>query len=348
VSDKVRIQAPILRQLYRDIFSTIECSESDAKRMSDALLSADLRGLETHGAWRVPQYVELARAGLANVKPTMNAHITGPTTAVIDGDDGFGQIVAQRALETAMEMAAVHGTATVVANRANHVGTLYYFARQAVEQGFIAILTTNSPPNMAPWGGTTPVLGTNPFCLAVPGADGHPIILDMATSVAAKAKILVAQKEHRPIPEGWALDVNGLPTTDASMAAAGTVMPIGGAKGYGLALMVDVLSGVLSGAGFGHDAYYAKAPKKGGLGLFFSLYAIDRFMDPSEFEQRITHLSKMITDSPPAPGVDRVTLPGEHSRQIEEGSLRDGVTLNKGTALDLQRVADSCGHLLSW
>ena len=201
MSDTVRIQAQVLGNAYRNIFQAIGCSELDADRMADALLSADLRGLETHGAWRVPQYVQLVREGLAKVRPTINCRITGPTTAVIDGDDGFGQVVAQVAMETAMEMAQAYGTSAVAANRVNHVGTLYYFARQAVKQGFIAFLTTNSPPNMAPWGGTRPVLGTNPFSLAVPGSNGDPIILDMASSVAAKAKILVAQKAGRPIPE---------------------------------------------------------------------------------------------------------------------------------------------------
>lgn len=343
MNDAVRIPAPALEALYQAIFRAVGCPNPDADRMADALLSADLRGLETHGAWRVPQYVQLVRDGLAKPRPAIAVRSTGPTTAVIDGDDGFGQVVAQVALETALAMAATHGTAAVAAGQTNHVGTLYYFAQQAAANGFIAFLTTNSPPNMAPWGGSKPVLGTNPLCFATPGRDGNPVVLDMATAVAAKAKILVAKKTGRPVPEGWALDEEGRPTTDAARAAAGTVLPIGGAKGYGLAVVVDLLAGVLSGAGFGLDAYYAKGPKRGGLGLFFSLYAVGRFMDPTQFATRVDALAAMIHSSPPAPGAEPISLPGERSRRTAADSRADGVRLSAEVAADLRKVALSLG-----
>lgn len=348
MSSTVRVQAETLESSYQAIFQAIGCSAVDAGRMASALVAADLRGLETHGAWRVPQYVRLAEQGLINVRPAIRISRTAPSTAVVDGGDGFGQVVAQVALDTAMELARTQGAAAVTAGCTNHVGSLYYFARQAAEQGFIAFLVTNSPPNMAPWGGAQAVLGTNPLCIAAPVADGPPVILDMATSVVAKAKILVAEKTGRPIPEGWALDPNGRPTTDAGQAAAGTVLPVGGAKGYGLAVMVDILAGVLAGAGFGTGAYYARAPKEGGLGFFCSLYAVDRFMEPEAFAGRMAAFAGMLKASPLAPGAEPITLPGERSAATEERMRREGVTLSAEVFADLQQVARRLGITVDW
>jgi LDH2 family malate/lactate/ureidoglycolate dehydrogenase len=217
-------------------------------------------------------------------------------------------------MELAVRKALQAGMALVGVRNTNHCGMLAYFTLQAVHEGFVGFASCNGPANMAAWGGKEVLVGNNPICLAIPAGDEHPLVLDMATSVAAKGKIYAARSRGERIPEGWALDSHGRPATDPQAALdGGSLLPMGGYKGYGLALLIDVLAGLMTGSAFSRDvgSLHRELTRGMNLGLLMGAFNVESFMPPSTFRQLVDTYIQRVRTSPPAPGVGRVYLPGE-------------------------------------
>jgi LDH2 family malate/lactate/ureidoglycolate dehydrogenase len=294
------ISAAELRGRVETIFARLGLPEDDARVVADHLVEADLRGVHSHGVIRVPTYVQQLQAGRLNPRPNIRVVVDNGAQAVVDGDDGMGQLAAFRANEIAIERGKRHGLAGVALRRSGHAGAMAYYPIRAIGHGLIGFATTNAGINMPPTGGTKKLVGNNPFAMAVPTGLDWPMVLDMATSVVAGGKLDVARSKGESIPLGWARDAAGKPTTDPVAAREGSLEPLGGPKGYGMALMLDVLTGVLSGGRFGAGL---GAP---GSAQFFLTLDVEKYMGLSEFEARMRQMIDQLHECPRADGVDRI------------------------------------------
>src|SRR5229473_98470 len=264
----------------------------------------------------------------------------GGAVAVIDGHDGIGQVLAAEAAHEAITRAKAHGIAAVAVRNSNHFGTAAYFSRLAPAEGCIALLTTNASPAMAPWGAREKRIGNNPWSLAAPAGRHAPMVLDIANTVVARGKVYLARQRGEPIPPGWAIDAAGAPTTDAAAAIAGIILPMGEHKGYAISLMMDVLSGVLSGSGFATDVHGPyQAERRSGCGHLMIALDVARFMPVAEFGARMEQLIATIRRAPLAPGFDRVFYPGEIEAENDRANRQSGITLPDDTIADLTRLA---------
>ena len=253
-SDGRPVKAGTLRTLIARLFTAAGAPPEDAETVAEVLVEADLRGVESHGSTRVAGYISMIRRGLLNPRPKVQVLRETDSTAMLEGDQGFGIVVARRAMEMAIEKGLRSGIACVTARNVTHTGMVGFYPMMAAHRGLIGLSCNNGPTILPPFGGTTPTLTTNPFSAAVPTGQEQPIVLDMATSVVAAGKLRQAGKKGAPIPSDWALDRHGAPTTDPNEAIFhGFLQWAGGYKGFGLATIVEVLGGVLSGGLFGRD-----------------------------------------------------------------------------------------------
>ena len=317
----------------------------DAETVASGLVHANLRGVDSHGVARIPIYAERLRCGLVNSAPDIRVIKDSGAALVVDGDNGMGAVVTMHALELGLQRLERHGSVSIAIRNSNHYSAGSYYAARAMERNAAIWLYSNAPPTMAPWGGTKRYLGTNPYTFAVPAGKYDPIILDMATSVVARGKIILAAERGQRIPAGWAVTADGEPTTDAKAALAGSVLPFGGPKGYGIALMIEIVSGILSGAGFGPRIgdLYEDFSKPQNVGAFMQLSSIDAFMTIEEFNQRMEMLVGEIKACQPASGVDEILMPGELEARIARKRQREGIPLAQHTYEALQRLGESCG-----
>lgn len=328
----------------------------DAALAADVLLAADLRGIDSHGVARLRGYCEVLRSGLVNPTPELRVVRETLTTATVDGDNGLGLVVGPRANELAMEKALDAGSGWIAVRNSNHFGIAGYYVLKALERDLIGWAMTNSSALVAPLFGIGRMLGTNPLAIAFPGLDEPPIVIDFATSAVAFGKIEIARRMGQPIPEGWAVDMGGRPATDPqAVYDGGALLPLGstreqgGHKGYALAMMVDVLSAVLSGANWGPfaPAFVIEQEPAGrvgeGIGHFFGALRIDGFIDPDEFKRQVDHLVRTLRATPPAPGTGGPLIPGDPERAAEAARRRDGIPLIPAVAADLEALAAETG-----
>jgi LDH2 family malate/lactate/ureidoglycolate dehydrogenase len=262
---------------------------------------------------------------------------TGPLL-LLDGRDGIGQVLTERARTTAVERARAHGVGVVGVRNSNHFGTAMYFTRRAAADGCVAVLTTNASPAMAPWGGREKRIGTNPWSIAAPGPDGRVVAVDIANTAVARGKIYLAKNRGEPIPETWALSPEGAPTTDAAEGVLGVILPMAGHKGYAISFLMDVLSGALTGSAVGtgvHGPYEADKPS--GAGHLFLALDPDAFGDRAGYEERVRQLIDEVKDVPLAQGFDEVFYPGEVEDRAAEANLAAG-----GVVLAEQSLGDLC------
>jgi len=338
------VQARQLQDFYVRLLEAVGTPADDALVTAKVLVDADLRGRETHGAMRMPAYIRLARTGALDATAKPKVEWIKGAVALIDGGNGWGQTSAMLAVNVTKEQIGKHFVFAVGIRNTNHIGTCAYYARELAKAGLFCFITTNSPPNMPPWGGRDPVLGTNPIAFGAPARNGEAIVFDMATSVASKGKILLAAMKGEPIPEGWALDSQGRPTTSARDALGGTLLPVGGPKGYGLALFADIFSGVLTGACVGTQlkSMYDEHPEASGVGAF--LFALDAGVFGMQgVEDRMDQLIGMIREVRPMEDVDRIWLPGERSNRLAEQRLREGIPISESVLASLNEVAAELG-----
>ncbi|UOE55376.1 ureidoglycolate dehydrogenase [Bacillus sp. CMF12] len=298
-----------------------------AEKVAEILVHADLRNVNSHGVLRTEHYVNRLNAGGINPNPEITFNKTGPVTGVVDGDDGFGHVIADEAMNHAIQMAKENGVGMVTAINSSHCGALSYFVQNAAEQNLIGIAMTHTDKIVVPFGGKDAFLGTNPIAYGVPAKTQKPFILDMATSNVALGKILQYKEEGKEIPEGWGVDENGETVTDPSKVVS--LSPFGGPKGYGLSMIVDIFSGLLAGAAFGpHVAkMYGDLDKKRKLGHYFCAINPAFFTDAEAFLGNMDQMMAEIRQAPPAPCFKSVLVPGEIEQMNEERNLEKGITI---------------------
>ncbi len=318
----------------------------DAGNVAALMAEADARGGDAHGVFRLPQYVKQIQSGAVNPRPKIEILSDRPGTALVDGDNGLGHIVMKRATELAIEKARQCGVAWVGTRRSNHAGPAQLYPRMAAAQDMIGMYFCVGNANLLPpWGGTEALLSTNPIAIAVPGGRHSSIVLDMATTNTAFGKIRLKAQRGEPMPEGWMIDREGKPLTDAKRASEGFLLPIGGAKGYGLALMIGVMAGTLNGAAFGRDVVDYTVDSKTPSNTGQSIVAVDiaAFADVQAFKQDVDEVWEVMKSSPTLPGVDEVRLPGERSEQLYRERMANGVPLSDGQRKILEELAGSLG-----
>lgn len=298
-----------------------------AEKVAEILVHADLRNVNSHGVLRTEHYVNRLNAGGINPAAEISFNKTGPVTGVVDGDDGFGHVIADEAMNHAIRMAKENGVGMVTAINSSHCGALSYFVQNAAEENLIGIAMTHTDKIVVPFGGKDAFLGTNPIAYGVPAKTQKPFILDMATSNVALGKILQYKEEGKEIPKGWGVDENGETVTDPSKVVS--LSPFGGPKGYGLSMIVDIFSGLLAGAAFGpHVAkMYGDLDKKRKLGHYFCAINPAFFTDAEAFLENMDQMMEEIRQAPPAPGFKSVLVPGEIEQMNEERNLEKGITI---------------------
>lgn len=286
-------------------------SSKHAEILMFSLLDADQKGIYTHGFYRLKTYIEQINRGNINHRPYIKKIKDSKNIQIIDGDNGLGSVVSYTAISEAIKMSSERGIGVVGVRNSNHFGTAAYFAEVASKKDQIGIVMTNASPAIAPTGSNKPVLGNNPWSISVPTNLGYPITLDIANSVAARGKIRLKALNGEQIPLGWALNSKGEPTTDATEALEGIILPIGDYKGYGITLMIDILSGVLTGAAFGNQVPGVEEDGRRNNGHLFISLDVESFMDITEFKNRIDELTNIVKSAPKINERTKILLPGE-------------------------------------
>jgi L-2-hydroxycarboxylate dehydrogenase (NAD+) len=340
-----------------DIFKKIGCPEADAQTAATALLSADLRGIDSHGVARLIGYVRLRDAGRANPTPQLRIIHETPSTAVVDGDGGLGLVVAPFAMQIAIAKAEQCGTGWVSVQNSNHFGIAGYHALQAVKKDMIGIAMTNASALVAPTFSLERLLGTNPICVAVPAGTEPPFVADLATTTAANGKLEILQRKNQQAPEGWIQDKDGQPSTNPNeLKTGGALLPLGGDrdhgshKGYALGAVVDIFSAILSGANYGPwvPPFPAYVPMPTGMpgrgiGHFFGAMRIDAFRPAAEFKEHMDNWIRRFRSATPVPGHDKVLIPGDPEREMEAERRIHGIPLVAPVVQELKELAIKLG-----
>ncbi len=304
-------------------------NEEHATVVADVLVHANLRGVNSHGVLRTEHYIKRIKEGGLNLSPSFSVKDTGPCTAIFDGDNGLGHVVTKEAMDYAIKMAEKNGIGMVAVVNSSHCGALSYFAKQATQSGMIGMVQTQTDKVVVPYGGAKPYFGTNPIAYGFPAKNNKPIILDMATSNVAYGKVLHAREAAQSIPDSWGVDGEGMATTDPNKVEA--LLPFAGPKGYGMALIIDVFSGLLTGSAFGPHItpMYGDYNKKRKLGHMLCAYNIAAFTDKETFLDNMDQMINELHEVPVAPGFKTVMVPGEPEQLKEEEHLKNGIPITK-------------------
>src|SRR3954470_10457372 len=301
----------ILKSLAIDISVAAGVVRADAEILADSLVAADLAGTSTHGLSRLAIYLKRISKGVIDPRAQLKVERQRAGTLAVDAGNGLGQVQASKVLDQLIPMSRTCGVASATVRNSQHFGAVSYYCNRAADQNMILLATTSCEPAMSPEGGCAPFFGTNPIAASFPTGKGFHVKVDLATSLVARGNIIAAQKKGQSIPQGWALDPDGNPTTDASQALLGTVLTMAAHKGYALAVMVEVLSSVLSGAAIGPDigSMYKNLDRKQDVGHFFCLLDIEAFIDLAEFKRRIDGMIDRIKSCRKRPGVAEILVP---------------------------------------
>lgn len=342
----VRVAKADLFAFARRVFEAAGMPPENAALVADNLTQGELHGMGSHGVSRLlPIYVKRLRVGAVNPNPNITVVQRKGSTAVIDGDNGPGAVVGTAAMRLALELAQEHCSGWVAARNSNHYGAAFLYTRPALSLGMIGLTSTAAVPQVAPYGGNAAALGTNPLCIAVPGGERGPLILDMSTTVVARGKVQLAALEGKPIPLGWAVDAQGRPTTDAVVASKGRMVPLGGYKGYGLALMVEVFSSILAGAAFGRGIgeLFADFDRGQRMGHFFGALDVSAFMPVDEFRRRIDDLITYVKGTPLAEDAEEILVPGEPEARKAAEYRVTGIPIEQDVVATINAVAADLG-----
>jgi LDH2 family malate/lactate/ureidoglycolate dehydrogenase len=347
-----------LEAFSTSVFQHCGVPPNDARLAASVLATSDLRGIDSHGISRLPMYAGYLSSGQTNPRPRMAILRESPSTASVDGDNGLGLVVGPKANQIAMDKADAVGSGWVSVCHSNHFGIAGYYPLEALRRDMIGWAMTNASSWVAPIWGAERRLGTNPLAIAFPGHEEPPIVIDMATSAVAYGKIQIARRQGQSIPEGWALDEKGSPTTDpddvpnnGSLLPLGSNRELGGHKGYCLASMVDILSSVLSGANWGpfvppfvRTDYNTPSKSVGkGIGHFFGAMRIDGFIEPDEFKRQIDDWIRTFRGTKPTPGTNGPLVPGDPEREAQRVRSHQGVPLARSVVDSLRRLAKDMG-----
>lgn len=335
-SSYVRIPADELKRAVAGCLQAQEVAADDASVVADVLVAADLRGIESHGAARLSAYyVDALRSGGINPEPNRHLAAGAGSVFVLDADNGLGHPACHQAMNRCISLARETGIAVGGVKNSNHFGIAGYYAMQASREGMIGVCLTNSQPLVLPTYGRKPTLGTNPIAVAVPAGDYPAFVLDMATSVVPIGKIEVHQRKQKPVPASWGADADGLPSEDPEIIMQqGGLFPLGGTdktsgyKGYGLAAVVDILSGVLTGASFLTAVSSATDCEPTGVGHFVAALRVDAMMPPDDFAKRMDQFIEQLQTAPLATDCEHIYVAGEKEYLQYEKNLQNGVPLH--------------------
>lgn len=350
VTRLLRVAPDTLENWVADVFARMGARPGDAAEVARHLVFSDLRGIESHGTARVPIYVKRIDRGGIDPTAVPTVERDTPASALVNGHGGLGHAVARFAADLCTEKALRTGLAAVALTGGNHAGCMGYYTLRMAQAGLVGFATTNATPIMPPWGSRAPYFGTNPIAFAVPAGAEAPLCYDGATSVVAKNRINNYARDGKPVPEGWATDRDGRPTTDPVRARDGYVVPMGGYKGSGLAFVMDVLSGLLTGPFFGAavPSMYNHPDQPMGSGAFFWAFRPDLFTDPAAFRDRMDQAIRAVRALPPAPGFTRVLAPGDPELEKAAENRRLGIALGPGVLREFAEVADRTGVHMPW
>lgn len=357
MSEPILVDAEALRDFTARAFVTAGVPADEARIAADVLVTADLRGVDSHGVARLHHYLARIEKGL--VAPTAPLTIVRerPTALTIDAGNGLGLVTAYRAMELALERAARYGSAAVAVRHSNHFGIAGYFAMMALPHDMIGLAMCNASPTVVPFGGREPMLGTNPIAWAIPCGEEPAVVADMATSGVSYGKLEVARRTGAAIPVGWALGADGTPTTDPAEAMQiRSILPLGGLvegtgyKGYALATVVEALCHALSGAAMSREivAVQGRGEQPSNIGHFFAAYAVDAFRPLAEFKAEMDRLVRTLRSCPPQDGAGPVRIPGEKEHRTTLQRSRDGIPLHPTVVATLQRIAAERGIEPAW
>ena len=339
-----RVDVGALEALVTAIFVRVGMDERDAGHLSESLVLSDLRGVHSHGTLRVPEYVDKLTTGGVNPRGRPSVVRDEGACLVVDAGNAMGHVAMRFAMEQTTLRAGVIGIAACAVRGSNHAGAMASYAMQALPHDMIGLATTNALPTMPPHGGASRLLGINPLAVAIPAGRERPIVHDASFSHVAHGKVRVFAQRGAALPEGWATDRSGAPTTSASAALEGLLLPIGGYKGVALAMVMGVLSSVLSGAAYGTElGSLAGGARPGEDGHFVMAIRIHAFEDVGRFRARVDAIVDEMHRAPRAPGVERIYAPGELEFESEETGRVLGVLLDRDTRTDLAGVASMLG-----
>ncbi len=333
------------RVFCENILQGVGLPRDQAAVVVDNLIQADLRGVASHGISRLAVYAARIADGGINTAGRITLVADTPAAMRVDAHNNMGAVTGTQAMRLVVARAKTSGIAAATVLHANHFGIAAYYAMMALADDMIGIALSNAPPTMAPWGGMEAMLGTNPFAIAIPAGRQQPLVLDCASSYVARGRINLAEIEKRPIPHGWALDAQGRSTTDAAAALAGVVLPFGTYKGSGIAMMIDVLSAVLSGAAFGMHVgqLYQDAGTPQNIGHFFAAIHIAALTDLDTFKASMDQMIAEIKASRPAPDGGPIYLPGELEFCNEQKYRTKGIGVGPGVMHDLKQLSLAYG-----
>jgi len=346
-----------LQNFAENIFLKIGCPPSDASLAAKVLISADLRGVDSHGIARLVGYVRLYEKGRINTSPNVKLIHETPSTGTVDGDGALGLVAGPIAMQMAIDKAKEVGSGWITVKNSNHFGIAGYHAMMALNEDCIGIAMTNASPLVSPTFANDRLLGTNPIAMAIPSGSEAPFVGDMATTTAANGKLEILQRKEESAPSGWIQDEKGLPTVDAyGVKKGGSLLPLGGDrehgshKGYALGSMVDILSAVLSGANYGPwvPPFVAfldppSDPVGEGIGHFFGAMRIDGFRPKEDFKNHMDNWLRRFRDAKTVPGQDRVMVPGDPEREIQDKRIEEGIPLLDPVVKDLEELSNKYG-----
>jgi LDH2 family malate/lactate/ureidoglycolate dehydrogenase len=340
------VPADTVRGFIAEALGKLDVPAADAATVADLMVATDLAGADAHGVFRLPHYVRRMRAGGTNPRPTISVKRSG-ATALVEGDDALGHLVMACASETAVELAREHGIGWVGTRNSNHAGCAGIYAEIPMRAGMIGIMAAVANANHMPvWGGAELLLGTNPVAFAIPAGEEAPVVLDIATTVVSYGTIKAYALQGRDLPEGWMVDrTTGAPLTDSRRSAEGLLLPVGGYKGSGLALMLGLLAGVLNGAAFGRDVvdFNADVVSRTNTGQFILALDIARFMPLDAFKAEVDRHLRDLRGSQVLPGFDAIRLPGERRAQCQADRARNGVPILPEVLTQLDALAKDLG-----
>lgn len=338
-----RIPADTIRAFIAECIERIGLPSADATIVAELMTEADLVGADAHGVFRLPQYVQRTQTGGFNPRPNITVDRTAPATALVDGDNGFGHLVMARAAETAIALARDNGVGWVGVRASNHAGAAGVYAAMPLAHDMIGLYSAVANANhMAAWGGTELLLGTNPLAVAIPAGEEPPVVLDAATSIVSYGTIKNYKLQHKPMPDGWMVDAKtGATINDPARSGGGLLLPMGGYKGAGLAIVLGLLAGTLNGAFFGRDVidFNADDSSTTNTGHFMIALDVARFIPLAAFKAEVDRHLRDLRNSKRLPGVDAIRLPGEQRAERRADRVRNGIPISAELMAKLDQLA---------
>ncbi|MFZ7104055.1 MAG: Ldh family oxidoreductase [Peptococcaceae bacterium] len=332
MTNKFRFHYKELFDFSENILVNSGVPEKHAEIVVKVLIQADLEGISSHGLTRLPVYLERIEKGLINTNPRIALDFPFPALGVLDADNSLGHVAAHTAMEELIIKAKEYGIAGIGIRNSNHFGAASYYANMAMQHNLVGIVLSNGPPAIPPWGSYEPYLGTNPIAVSIPGGDEYgPLVIDLATSIVARGRIIKAALEGLPLEPGWALDSKGKPTTNAGAALQGCILPMAQHKGAALAMAVEILAGLLTGAGYGKDVIWQMSdlPLPGNVGHLLISFNPEGFLNIPVIKAKMDSMMKEMKSLPKAYGFTEIRIPGEKGRKMAESNKQKGIILSR-------------------